>query len=145
MKCKMIFLVVFLFCLLFCKKKTTINHTDFLGGYDDSSLPSERQITLVLEDKSLKQILEAHAKTNGFITIYEMQKKLTVEISEEEFKSNAIFVFVNDQMCVNRITEGYGNPAVSYSVVNCNYVSSLNREGAENYYKVIKIFNKEKI
>lgn len=78
----------------------------------------------------------AHTKTIRFVA--------GLEISEEEFKNNAIFVLLNDQMCINRITERFGNPAVSYSDVNCNYVSTLNREGTKNY-KVIKIFNKEKI
>jgi len=79
----------------------------------------------------------SHTKTIRFIA--------GLEIYEENLKNNAIFVLINDQMCFSRVSDRFGNPAVSYSGVGCKYSWSLNLEETEKNYHVIKIFNKEKI
>ncbi|MBQ0732974.1 hypothetical protein [Aquimarina celericrescens] len=78
---------------------------------------------------------------NDFAHSEKVRFSMGIDVSEEILKSNALFLLVGKQNCVERTPVLYGNPEVSYKYKNCNDKNSITLDQAEEDYYTIKKFN----
>ena len=79
----------------------------------------------------------SHTKTISF--------SMGLSISQSDLKNEILFVVVKNENCINRSTNRFENPPVSYASGNCAIKSTLTVYDFDNDYVLVKIFNKNKL